>query len=118
MDEIYQWFEEFWEATQYIFHKYSAQLAMLILGYFTTAKSISLSRIKLNRKQKTLQYICGSIFCMVVPTAINELSIHLFKYELGLGMLCLLAFISGELGIEGITRVMVSYINKTKKEDQ
>lgn len=55
---------------------------------------------------------------MVVPTAINELSIHLLKYELGLGMLCLLAFISGELGIEGITRVMVSYINKTKKEDQ
>ena len=55
---------------------------------------------------------------MIVPTALNELSIHFWQYELGLGMLCLLAFISGELGIEGITRVMVSYVNKNKKEDK
>lgn len=118
IDEVSKWFEELWEATRHVFHKYSAQIVMLILGYFTTAKAISLSHIKLNKKQKTLQYICGSTFCMVVPTALNELSIHFWQYELGLGMLCLLAFISGELGIEGVTRVMVSHVNKKKKEDK
>ena len=103
---------DIWHNIESFFKAFSNEVAMFFIGGFGAVYTTSTLSVTLNKKQRWLRYLSGAILAVLLPSGISEL----IDYDFGVWSICLLAYISGTLGVEGVTRLIVGYINKHKND--
>tara|TARA_R110002012_G_scaffold285541_1_gene476713 strand:+ start:241 stop:570 length:330 start_codon:yes stop_codon:yes gene_type:complete len=96
--------------------KYAVEIIGLIMGGIGSVYMTNTSNVELTKKQKFLRFASGALMGATLPTLVSKILLASFDIELGVPSVSFLGFVSGYIGVEGVTRIIIRTAEKKTKK--
>ncbi len=100
------------------FREYSIEIIVGILGGLGSMYATSASGIEFTRKQKIFRFISGAVTAVGFTAVIYQSVLHFTGVELNGLSMAFLGYMNGFLGVEGVTRWIVSTVKSKRKKHE
>lgn len=97
---------------------YSFEILLFISGSLGAAYLNHQEPKGLTRRQKWVTYLFGGVTASFVTPLINEITNHMFDFQMSEKAMAGMGFITGVFGLKGITYLMITYLKRGKNKEE